>query len=373
MKKRVIVKIGSSSLAKTNGGLSEIKLSKHVAAITRLVRSGHQVILISSGAVAAGFRALGYKTRPETIKGKQAAAAVGQGKLLHAYEEAFDRYDIVTAQLLLTRNVFSDINQYSNVFHTLEELLKRSVIPIINENDSVSVDELTFGDNDMLAALVSGLLNADLLVLFTDMDGIYTANPSCHPAAEKISYIPKITDSHLRKMDHSSGSKWGTGGIKSKLLAAKTALDLGVPVFIGRNTGEGILETIVVGKGEGTYIGKEGLVSWRKPKQWIAYHSNISGQITIDKGAEQAIVHGRKSLLPAGITDIAGDFSPGNVIEILNQDRLIIGKGQVNYSFSSLDKVAGMSSTQAMEVTGSKHPEVVHRDKMVIEKGILNE
>ncbi|SDL69480.1 glutamate 5-kinase [Sediminibacillus halophilus] len=373
MKKRVVVKIGSSSLAETSGGLSLKKLNKHVAALARFIQSGHQVILISSGAVAAGFRALGYEMRPETIKGKQAAAAVGQGKLLHAYEEAFYRYELVTAQMLMTRDVFSDMYQYSNAYHTLEELLKRSAIPIINENDSVAVDELTFGDNDMLAALVSGLLNADMFVLFTDIDGVYNEYPSDNTAAEKVSFIPYITESLLERVSHSSGSKWGTGGIKSKLIAAKLALDLGVPVYIGKNSGEKTLEKVIAGKGEGTYIGKEGLASWRKSKQWIGFHSVISGRITIDKGAELAIVHDNKSLLPAGVTGLSGNFSPGNVVEILNQDHQIIGKGQVHYSFVSLQKVIGMSSVQAMTKTGNKHPEVVHRDKMVIVKEVSHE
>src|SRR5699024_9047957 len=235
-----------SSLTNDYGEIDDVKLTSHVDAIAALKRANHTVILVSSGAVAAGFKQLGYPNRPVTVKGRQAAAAVGQGLLIQAYNEKFQEHDLVAAQILLTRSDFSNRNRYRNAFQTMNELLAQNIIPIINENDTVAIDELTFGDNDMLSALVSGFIHADQLIILTDIDGIYTDNPMKNPEAKKYHFLEDITDDVLAQAT-SEGSQVGTGGMKSKLEAAKTALSLGVSVFIGKGEGESKLVHIIEG------------------------------------------------------------------------------------------------------------------------------
>ena len=363
-KQRIVVKIGSSSLTNSNGGLSIEKLADHVAALAKLKKAGHEIILISSGAVAAGFTVLGYPARPVTIAGKQAAAAVGQGLLMQSYYEQFQKEGIVSAQLLLTRHDFSQQEQYSNAYSTLTELLKRGAIPIINENDSVVVDELTFGDNDMLSALVSGLIHADFLIILTDINGLYDGDPRQNPHAKKYSFLPEITE-ELFVMAGSTGSKVGTGGMRSKLEAAKTAISFGIKTFIGKGEGSEKLLDIVAGKGDGTYIGYPGHPALRNKKQWIGIHSLIAGKIEIDAGAELAVIYHGKSLLPAGVKTVKGSFKPGDVVEVLNEKGELIGKGQINYSAEELTQIKGLSSQEAQIQTSHNRPEVIHRDNWV--------
>lgn len=363
--KRIVVKIGSSSLTDKTGRLSRRKINEHAAAIAALKQNHYEVVLISSGAVSAGFSDLGYPTRPVTVSGKQAAAAVGQGLLVQAYTEAFKSHNIVAAQLLLTRDVFVSQEQYSNTYSTLTELLKRGVIPIINENDTVAIEELTFGDNDMLSALVSGLIHADFLIMLTDINGLYTDNPHTNPEAIRYDKLEKITDKILNETRSDSGSKFGTGGMKSKILAAQTALSLGVNVFVGVGSGHNKLLEIVAGNGDGTYIGDNKAYSLRKQKQWIAFHSAVSGKLYIDDGAKLAILNEGKSLLPAGITSIEGNFNADDVVEILNNNQ-IVAKGQVNYSSEELLMTKGMVSREAMSRTKHTKAEAIHRDRLVV-------
>lgn len=363
-KHRIVVKIGSSSLTNTNGGLSIEKLADHVEALALLKKQGHEVILISSGAVAAGFKGLGYPTRPVTIAGKQAAAAVGQGLLMQGYTEHFNMYNIVTAQLLLTRYGFMNKEQYSNSYATLTELLKRDVLPIINENDSVAIDELTFGDNDMLSALVSGLIHADFLIILTDVNGLYDQNPNENPNAKKFNYLPEITD-ELLQMASTSGSKMGTGGMRSKIEAAKTATSLGVNVFIGTGSGNDKLIDILAGKGDGTYIGNSSQPVVKNSKQWIALHSNVAGTIEIDHGAIDALLNKGKSLLPAGVVNVNGDFVVGDVVEVINHKGELIGRGEVNFPATELEKIKGLSTMEAKNILDNDQTEVIHRDHWV--------
>lgn len=365
-RKRIVVKIGSSSLTNGNGGLSKEKLSEHVAALAELKKQGHEVILISSGAVSAGFSDLGYPSRPVTTAGKQAAAAVGQGLLIQAYTEAFRQHGVIAAQLLLTRYDFYKKEQYTNAYATLSELLKRSVLPIINENDSVAIDELTFGDNDMLSALVSGLIHSDFLIILTDINGLYDQNPRTNPKAKRYNFLSVIPDELINSTESTSSSKFGTGGMKSKLLAAQTALSLGVnDVFVGTGAGKGKLVDILNGKGDGTYIVNSTVHSLKNLKQWIAMYSPICGNIEIDEGAAKAILFEGKSLLPAGIREISGSFCSGDVVEIVNSTKEVIGKGQVHYSSEELQTIKGLTSKEAMLRTHKSHPEVIHRDRWV--------
>lgn len=358
-KKRIVVKIGSSSLTNAKGEIDQLKFHDHIQAIAKLKQAGHEVVLVSSGAVACGFRKLGYSSRPVTLKGKQAAAAVGQSLLVQSYIEQLSEYDIVTAQILLTRTDFSKKDRYKNAYATMSELLERSVLPIINENDTVSVKELTFGDNDMLSALVSGLLHADQLIILTDINGLYNANPKKHPDAIRFNRLTEITD-ELLGFATSEGSKVGTGGMQSKMLAAKTAYDLGVKVFIGRGNGEEKLLSILNGDGDGTYIEKDELPILNSQKQWISIFSAVAGSITIDQGAENALIRHGKSLLPAGVIDLDGEFSTGDVVEVYGIHGLL-GRGEVLYSSDQLIHSMGKKTSEI----DAPSIEVIHRDRWV--------
>ncbi|WLR61171.1 glutamate 5-kinase [Guptibacillus hwajinpoensis] len=358
-KKRIVVKIGSSSLTNGKGEIDLVKLIDHVNALTLLRQEGHEVLLVSSGAVAAGFKELGYPARPVTLKGKQAAAALGQSLLIKSYIEEFSQRNISVAQILLTRPDFSNQERYKNAFDTLSELLARGVMPIINENDTVSTEELKFGDNDMLSALVSGLVHADELIILTDVNGIYDSNPAANPEAVKHHSLTEIDDTMIVQAG-GAGSSAGTGGMKSKLIAAKTALNLSVRVFIGHETGSEKLLRILSGVGDGTYISREKATSFPIKKQWIAMHSHVSGQLYIDEGAEEAIILKGKSLLYGGIKQVVGDFSVGDVVEVHGKNGKL-GKGQVRYSSSFLENVIRDHENESTTV------EVIHRDQWVAE------
>ncbi|MEH6944736.1 glutamate 5-kinase [Bacillus sp. JJ722] len=361
-KKRIVVKIGSSSLTNDKGEIDQKKFDDHVHALAALRKEGHEVILVSSGAVAAGFARLGYSSRPITLKGKQAAAAVGQSLLIQSYIEKFMEFDIAPAQILLTRMDFSNRDRYKNAYETLMELLERRIFPIINENDTVSVEELTFGDNDMLSVLVSGLIHADQLIILTDINGLYDADPRNNPNAKKMDYLEEVTDEMLGFAE-GAGSKVGTGGMKSKLIAAKTALGIGVPVFIGRGEGSDKLVEMLAGNGDGTYIQNKELAYVKTMRQWIGLHSEVAGSITVDEGAEHAILFKGCSLLPAGVFEVKGNFQKGDVVEVFGKTSLL-GRGEVAYSSEELLQVMGKRSDERenMEVTSV---EVIHRDKWV--------
>jgi glutamate 5-kinase len=363
-KQLVVVKIGSSSLTTAAGTISEEKMCDHVEALSFLKKQGHEVILISSGAVAAGFHLLGYPVRPKTVAGKQAAAAVGQGLLMQHYIQLFQNHEIVPAQILLSREDFYSQVKFRNLFNTIQELLQRGMLPIINENDSVAIEELTFGDNDMLSALVSGFLHANALIILTDVNGIYDGNPKASKEVKKFHFIPEVSEK-LLEVAGGSGSAVGTGGMKSKLAAAKKALSLGVSVFVGTGTGREKLVDILAGKGDGTYIGGQFQTQMQMRKQWIAYHSHVGGVIEIDEGAEQAIVQKGKSLLPVGVTNVIGDFNALDVVEVRNQKGKMVGKGQIYFSSENLLKVKGLPSEQSKAYSINQRAEVIHRDNWV--------
>lgn len=362
-KKRIVVKIGSSSLTNDRGEIDQLKIDDHVNALAELRQAGHEVLLVSSGAVAAGFGRLGYITRPITLKGRQASAAVGQSLLIQSYIDKFSEFSIVPAQILLTRDDFTNRDRYRNAYATLMELLERGILPIINENDTVSIRELTFGDNDMLSALVSGFVRADQLIILTDVNGLYDANPHENPSAKKINYLNEITDEMLLFTDE-SGSKVGTGGMRSKLLAAKTALSVGVPVFVGQGKGADKLLDIFNGNGDGTYISNKNKHQINIRQQWIAIHSESAGKVYVDQGAEDAILYRSKNLLPAGITRVTGSFKQGDVVDVIGFNGLI-GKGEVTYSSTELLKAIGKSSGERTKRASGTPIEVIHREKWV--------
>lgn len=362
-RKRIVVKIGSSSLTNPKGEIDEVKFHDHIEAIVEARRAGHELILVSSGAVAAGFAKLGYPSRPVTLKGKQAAAAVGQSLLIQSYMRELSPFEIFPAQILLTRNDFSKKDRYRNAYSTISELLARGILPIINENDTVSVEELTFGDNDMLSALVSGMLHADQLIILTDINGLYDSNPKENPNAQRFDFLEEITDD-MFDFAKGTGSNVGTGGMKSKLFAARTANSLGVKVFIGLEKGKDKLLRIIEGEGDGTYIGSHTLAPVKNSKQWISLHSPVAGKIFIDNGAEKAMLLQGSSLLPAGIYGVDGVFDKGNVVEVYGRSGLL-GKGEVLYSADEIRKLMGKRKTELESERVYSTNEVIHRDQWV--------
>jgi glutamate 5-kinase len=363
MQQRIVVKIGSSSLTSEVGGLNPDKIKFFASEIARLLQAGYKTLLVTSGAVAAGFTSLGYRSRPKVLHEKQAAAAVGQALLMQAYHEAFAAHGIGVAQILLTRYDFSNRKRVNNALMTIDELLQRGVVPIINENDTVSVDELKFGDNDTLSALVANLVKAGRLLILTDMDGLYTDDPRKNASAQRIDRVDQISD-ELYAIAGGSGSAIGTGGMRSKIEAARIAMRGGVPVFVGRVTEPHDLPLAVDGSGKGTYFDTS-LGSLSMKKQWVGFHSVPQGTIVVDRGAEAALLSGGKSLLPAGITEVGGDFHPGDVVEVVNPDKEPIGRGVVNYASWQLQAAAGLSTEEVQKRVDVTRIEVIHRDEWV--------
>jgi glutamate 5-kinase len=361
--KRIVVKIGSSSLTGARGSLSRDKLASHSRALAELHKAGEEVILVSSGAVAAGSGTLNLSSRPKTIELKQAAAAIGQGLLMQAYNEEFSQRLISVAQVLLTRHDFAVRESYNNALNTLTTLLEYRVLPIINENDTVVVTRDSFGDNDMLAALVSALVHADLLIILTDTNGLYDKDPRRDPEAKRIDRMKSVTPEIL-EVAGGAGSSVGTGGMYAKVKAAERALTLGVPVFIGTATDESLLP-IISGNGDGTYFGEDDTISPGRKLQWIAFHSPVRGIVRVDAGAVEALKVGGKSLLPAGVREIEGAFARDDVVEISGPDG-VIGKGIVNYHSHELQQVLGRSTEYARQHLGIARVEVVHRDHLVL-------
>lgn len=361
MQGTIVIKIGSSSLTAENGRLDVIQLENHVEAMVYLLKQDYRIVLVTSGAVAAGFSSLGFKRKPKGIAQKQAAASVGQSLLMQAYMGAFKQHDYIAAQLLLTRADFADQHRFSNISQTLGELMKRGAIPIINENDSTSVEELTFGDNDRLSALVSGIIHADMLCLFTDVNGVYDENPFSNPNAKKYSFLSEVPDALLKTMDQTT-SDVGTGGMYSKLAAAKTAIELGTNVFIGTGSGKEKFADVLVGKGDGTYIGSFAKTSMSMTKQYILYHSKPRGSIYVDNGAAEALLKQHKSLLSAGVVEVSGSFTVGEVVDVRRENNEIIGKGKVNFTCEELILLKGKNSAEIARVTTRSKKTVIHRN-----------
>lgn len=356
---RIVVKIGSSSLTNETHGCDPQKMKILVNAIAHLCKDGHEVLLVSSGAVASGYTRLGYKSRPKTLIAKQAAAAVGQSILMQQYTDMFAEQEMGVAQILLTRTDFTNQERYRHAFQTISLLLFRNVLPIINENDTVSAAELSFGDNDMLGALVAGLIHANLYIMLTDTNGLYESDPRKDPNARHIPFIQEVTSETIA-LAGKAGSL-GTGGMRSKLTAAQTAGNVGISSYIGTLTDEDCLVRIVKGLGGGTYIGapapdaqpQEKTLPNRK--QWIAFHSPVRGKISVDEGAAHAVLRQKRSLLPAGIRQIEGSFEAGDVVEVY-QDHLLIGRGVSRFTS---DELAAFLNTHKNHVLPG---EVIHRD-----------
>jgi glutamate 5-kinase len=372
MSKRIVIKIGSRLLTSESGKLSVDQLNSYVRAVSSLHQDGHEIILVSSGSIAAGFEKLGYSSRPSRTKDRQACAAVGQGLLIEAYTRAFASHDITAAQILLTRRDFTQRDAYNNALSTIELLLEKKVVPVINENDSIAVEELNYGDNDILAALLSGLLQADHLFLLTDTPGLFSADPTRDSNAKHIACVEAITP-EIEALGGESSSGLGSGGMRSKLRAAKRALSLGVKVFIGTldRSGDNAGQAILSGAGKGTHFGSPELGGLKRKKQWLAFHAEALGTIHIDNGAMSALVEDGRSLLPAGVISCTGTFQSGDVIEVRNEAGKVLGKGTSRYTSDEILRSRGKSTSDVKTLLGDEYSVLIHRDDWVCLYGLL--
>ena len=363
--KNILVKVGTSTLTYPSGKLNLNYIERIVRELADLKNQGKEVVLVSSGAIGAGLGKLGFKKKPKTTPEKQAIAAVGQGILIQVYEKVFSEYGHTVAQLLLTRDDLVNRQRYVNARNTLTTLLKFGVIPIINENDTVSVDEIEFGDNDNLSALVASLIDVDLLINLSDIDGLYTANPHKDSDAELITFVPDI-NGEIENLATSTCGTLGTGGMRAKLQAAKISVCSGVPMVIANGQKPGVIHDIISGKKVGTlFLPKEKPMHSRK--RWIAFGLTVQGTLCVDSGAKKAVVRDGKSLLPSGVLEVEGSFERGETVCIADEDGIVFARGLVNYPSRDLIKIKGLRSSNILEVLGKKgESEVVHRDNLVI-------
>lgn len=360
----IVVKVGSALLSDPQQGLARDLIATLSVDISALLAAGKKVLLVSSGAVAEGMARLGWRTRPTTVHELQAAAAVGQMGLVQAYERSFSEHGKHTAVVLLTHDDLADRQRYLNARSTLRTLLDLGVVPIINENDSVATDEIRFGDNDTLAALVTNLLQADLLVLLTDIGGLYDQDPRQKPEAELVTFA-RATDSRLDGMVADAGAL-GRGGMITKLQAARIAARSGANTVIAHGSAAGTLQRILAGDALGSLLCAD-VSPFDARKRWIAGQLKARGKLMIDAGAVAALVERRVSLLPVGVASVEGEFSRGELVRCVDSAGRLIAQGLTNYSSAETRKVLGVASRDIAARLGySLEPELIHRDNLVV-------
>lgn len=362
--RRIVVKVGSSTLSHSTGKMNINQMEQLVRELADLKNAGKEVVLVSSGAQAAGIGRLGLASKPKTIPEKQATAAVGQGILMHLYEKLFSEYGIVVAQVLLTREDIMDRKRFLNARNALTALLQMEAVPIINENDTIAVDEIKFGDNDTLSALVAALIDAELLIILSDIDGLYTGNPNSDKNAVFIPLVNEINED-IEKLAGGSGSSLGTGGMVTKIHAGKIAMNSGFSMIIAHGKERKVISRIIAGEPLGTlFLPRE--TRLHSKKRWIAFGSCIHGKIYIDEGAKKAIIEEGKSLLPSGILGVEGEFEMGNTVGVWFNEREI-GRGIVNYSSDDTQKIKGKKCREINKLLGHKDfDEVIHRNNFVL-------
>ena len=362
---RLIIKVGSSLVTNEGRGLDLAALSAWADQIAALRQHGKEVVLVSSGAVAEGMARLGWHKRPTVIHELQAAAAVGQMGLAQAYEAAFDRHHLRTAQILLTHEDLADRRRYLNARSALFALLRFGVVPIVNENDTVITDEIKVGDNDTLGSLVANLIEADALIILTDQPGLYEADPRKHPDARFISHA-QAGDVSLEAMAGGSGSSIGTGGMLTKVLAAKRAAGSGAHTVIASGKEPNVLVRLAHGECIGTEL-RATMPTWSARKQWLADHLRLRGRLTLDNGAVRALAQEGKSLLPVGVTSVEGEFDRGDVVSCLDPQGRECARGLINYSSGDTRRIMRQPSSRIAELLGEVgDDELVHRDNLVV-------
>ena len=361
----VVVKVGTNVLTAEDGRLDPERLQSLADQIHRIRQSGRKVALVSSGAIGAGIGRLGLGVRPTDLRQLQACAAIGQSFLMRAYQECFDRHNINAAQILLTAGDFDNRARYLNVRNTILTLFEWGVLPIINENDTVSVAEIKFGDNDHLAAMVTNLLQAPLLILLTIVDGLYSGDPDSDPTAEKVATVVNI-DTSVIGMAGTSQSTLGTGGMRSKLRAARLATAAGESVIMANGSIPGVLDAIFAFDPVGTLFLPHGsaLSAW---KRWLGFTAQPKGRIVVNDGAKTAVCGQGKSLLPVGIMEIHGTFHKGDVLSLSDSAGLEFARGLTNYASSDASRIIGLRTEKIGEMLGSvPYEEMVHRDNLVV-------
>ena len=351
--KRIVIKVGTSTITYANGKRNFSQIDRLAREISDLQNQGKEMILVTSGAVAVGVDRMGLPGKPKTIPGKQAAAAVGQGVLMHTYEKFFADYGQIVAQVLITKTEAIDRHRYTNTRNTFMELMRQRVIPIVNENDVVALDELKIGDNDNMSALVAGIVDADLVIILSDVDGLYTANPQTHPDAVIVPEVAEITPE--------------IGGMATKIQAAKAATSSGIHLVIASGTEKNAITRVLQGEELGTlFVSRENRLQFRK--RWLAFGAKIAGSIVVDDGCAKAIRKaGGCSILPAGVFAVQGEFLPGSTVSVIDKDAHELARGLVHYSSAELEQIKGCNSGEIANILGHKNfDEVIHRDDLVI-------
>ena len=364
--KRIVIKVGTSTITYANGKRNFSQIDRLAREISDLQNQGKEMILVTSGAVAVGVDRMGLPGKPKTIPGKQAAAAVGQGVLMHTYEKFFADYGQIVAQVLITKTEAIDRHRYTNTRNTFMELMRQRVIPIVNENDVVALDELKIGDNDNMSALVAGIVDADLVIILSDVDGLYTANPQTHPDAVIVPEVAEITP-EIEASAGGVGSARGTGGTATKIQAAKAATSSGIHLVIASGTEKNAITRVLQGEELGTlFVSRENRLQFRK--RWLAFGAKIAGSIVVDDGCAKAIRKaGGCSILPAGVFAVQGEFLPGSTVSVIDKDAHELARGLVHYSSAELEQIKGCNSGEIANILGHKNfDEVIHRDDLVI-------
>jgi glutamate 5-kinase len=364
--KKVIIKIGSAVLTGTDGLDLQI-IEQLVDEISELTKQGYQVVVVTSGAIASGKHRMGIAGPLKSMPQKQAAAAIGQSRLMRVYSNAFGKHGLYVAQILLTMSDLTDRKRFLNIRNTLSTLTEWGVIAVINENDSVAVDEIKFGDNDHLAAMIANITEAHLLINLTSTEGLYDKNPVLSKNAKVISLVREITE-EIEAAATADTTSVGMGGMKSKVIAARKVTAFGIPYIIAPGKEKGVLHAVIAGKDKGTLFLplSEHLTS---RKCWIAHTLRSRGKLMIDEGARAAICEHGKSLLPSGIIGVEGDFDVGDPVTCVDQNGVSMAKGLANYGSQEILKIMGLKSSKIEQVLGHKdYDEVIHRDNMAVEK-----
>jgi glutamate 5-kinase len=362
---RVVVKIGTSLLADKASGIHIARIEDLAKSVARLRAAGKEIAIVSSGAIGAGVAALELTKRPRTIPEKQAVAAIGQPLLMEAYERAFRAVGLHIAQILLTKDDFVTRTRFVNAKNTFSVLFEKGVVPIINENDTVAVEEIKLGDNDNLAAMVAHLVEADVLILLTNIDGLFSANPATEPHATLIPVVKNITP-EIEKLAKKSGTDLGTGGMYTKLQAAKRCISAGIAMIITNGTHPNVIEKVFTGNFTGTtFLPKKSKLNVRK--KWIGYVAQPKGFVIVDNGAADALLTGKKSLLPSGIIEVRGDFEENDTIAVKNQKGTEIARGATRFSSRDLERIKGKKSAGIRQLLNrDTKVEVIHKDHLVI-------
>lgn len=360
--RRIVVKVGSAVISGAKGRQYQLAIAEQIA---QLKAEGREVVLVSSGAMAAAMGKLSLKERPKSIPAKQAAAAVGQPILMQLWEQAFAWYGLQVAQILLTGEDLAQRHRYLNARHTLETLLEWNIVPVINENDTVMVDEIKFGDNDQLSALIAGLVGADLLIILSDIEALYTADPRSNPQAQPLHFVERV-DAQVMGMAGESPNQVGTGGMRSKLLAAEKAQAAGIPMLLLPGTQPQSIAQALQGQAIGTLF-SGGNRRYSGQKLWLYQLPKPQGEVVVDAGAAKALRQGGASLLPAGILEVHGSFGLGESVKCLASNGALIGIGLVNYSSGEIERIKGAKTREIEKILGYNHSdEVIHRNYFVL-------